>query len=76
MVTGKKDEEEPACSWELTTGKLPWRPRPEDGRESRIVGCAAFTPDGKAVALAHPSAGVTFRDKQDGCIKVVLKPWG
>ena len=33
-VTGKKDEEEPACSWELTTGKLLRRLRPEDGRAS------------------------------------------
>jgi threonine dehydrogenase-like Zn-dependent dehydrogenase len=23
-----------------------------------------------------PAAYRTFRDKQDGCIKVVLKPWG
>src|SRR5262245_5961984 len=75
VVNGKKDEEEPARSWELTTGKLLRQLRPEDGRESWIVWCAAFTPGGKAVALAHQSAGVTFRDKQDGCIQVVLKPW-
>jgi hypothetical protein len=56
-------------------GKLLRRLRPGDGRESWIVWCAAFTPDGKAVALAHQSAGVTFRDKQDGC-QVVLKPRG
>jgi hypothetical protein len=58
----------------LTTGKLLRRLRREDGRESWMVWCAAFTPDGKTVALAHQSAGVTIRDKQDGCINVVRKP--
>jgi hypothetical protein len=75
-VTRQKDAGDRACLWELTSGKLLRRLRPEDGRESWIVWCAAVTPDGKAAVLAHPSAGVTFRDKQAGCIKVVLKPWG
>ena len=34
VVSGKKGEEEPARSWELTTGKLLRRLRPEDGRAS------------------------------------------
>src|SRR5262249_34242934 len=57
-VTGTKDEEEPACSWELTTGKLIRRLGPGDGRESWIAWCAAFILDSKAVPWPTRARGL------------------
>ena len=43
------------------------------GGVSALVACASFGADDPPEATAPP-AYKTFRDKMDGCIKVVLKP--